>query len=410
MALSSLALAPLGGGQALSAPVPAERKFLFIYAYGGWDYSFVFAPLFDNSWVDTDPGSTVAEAHGLSYVDAASRPAVREFFEGYGDRACILNGMEVRSITHSVCRRLVFTGTTQSQADDFGSILAGHSSQDLVLPHMVLSGPSYGHEFASQVVRMGPDGQLPSLLDGSCYQGTEPSFAVPDAQLQAVAEAYLRDRAESVVAEDRPGWGGRVGQLHSRSLAQLDQLDQLGVELDFEGEDTAGKIQDALKLFSLGLSRCVTLQHDGLYNIGWDSHATNSLQAEHFELLFQVLNQVMESLDSETGLSGAPLADEVTVVVVSEMGRDPRLNAQAGKHHWTHTSAMVLGAGIQGGQVLGGFDENVASSPVDMGTGEVFSGGTYLLPSHLGATLLALGDVDSVPYLGDAQPIEAMLK
>ena len=103
-------------------------------------------------------------------------------------------------------------------------------------------------------------------------------------------------------------------------------------------------------------------------------------------------------------------SDEVTVVLVSEMGRDPRLNAQEGKHHWTHTSAMVVGSGIRGGQVVGAFDENVASSPVDLASGEVHSDDTYLLPSHLGATLLALGDVDPGDYLVDAPPIEAILK
>jgi hypothetical protein len=410
MALSGLAISSLGLRPALASPASAERKFLFLFARGGWDYSYVFAPLFDNSWVDPDPESTAAEAHGVPFVDAESRPAVREFFENYGNRACIINGMEVRSITHSVCTRLVFTGTSRANADDFGSIIAAHSSQDLLLPHMVLSGPSYGYDYASQIVRMGPDGQLPALLDGSAMGVLELSGTMPGIESEALIQAYVRDRARIMADQQNPGWAGRVQSLHLDTLEKLDRLESGGFELSFDSLGLAGQIADAMTLLSLGLSRCVTVQHDGLYDLGWDSHATNSHQDSHFQLYFEVVNEVMATLDSMTSLSGNPLSDEVTVVLVSEMGRDPRLNAQEGKHHWTHTSCMVVGSGVQGGQTIGAFDENVSSSPVELSTGEVHSNGTYLLPAHLGATLLALGDVDSGPYLGDAQPIEGLLK
>jgi hypothetical protein len=409
MALSSLALSPLGLRPALASPASSERKFLFIFARGGWDYSYVFAPLFDNSWVYTDPGSTAAEAHGVPYVDAYSRPAVREFFENYGDRACIINGMEVRSITHAVCTRLMFTGN-RSPADDFGSILAAHSNQDLVLPHAILSGPSYGYQYSSQVVRMGSDGQLATLLDGNCLNQMDLATGLPGAEAEDLVQAYIRGRSDAVAAEEKPGWAGRVGGLHAETLDHLSQLEAGSVDMSLDLSGMSGQVTHAVSLLGQGLSRCVTIQHDGFYDLGWDSHSTNSFQDSHFQLYFEAVNQAMAELDATTSLSGNPLSDEVTVVLISEMGRDPRLNAQEGKHHWTHTSAMVVGSGIQGGQVVGAFDENVASSPVDLVSGEVHSQGSYLLPSHLGATLLALGDVDPEAWLEDAQPIEAMLK
>lgn len=410
VALSSLAMAPLGLRPALASPADSERKFLFIFARGGWDYSYVFAPLFDNSWVSTDPDSTEAEANGIPFVDAETRPSVRQFFEDYGSRAAIINGMEVRSITHSVCTRLVFTGTTASEADDFGSILAAHSTQDPALPHMILSGPSYGYRYSSQMVRMGPDSQLPELLDGRCLSDQGFSESLPSEELESVAQAYLRGRIDAAAAQEDKGWNQRVHGLHADMLKKLETLESGGVELSFDSEDLSGQVADAITLFSLGLSRCVTVQHEGLYEMGWDSHATNTHQDDHFELYFELVNSVMATLDETPGLSGRPLSEEVTVVLLSEMGRDPRINAQAGKHHWTHTSSVVVGAGVRGGQVVGGFDENVASSPIDLASGGIDPSGTYLYPSHLGATLLALGDVDPTPYVGDAEPIMAVIK
>ena len=40
------------------------------------------------------------------------------FFEQYGDRTAVVNGMEVRSVTHERCRELVFTGYGDGATDD----------------------------------------------------------------------------------------------------------------------------------------------------------------------------------------------------------------------------------------------------------------------------------------------------
>ena len=97
-------------------------------------------------------------------------------------------------------------------------------------------------------------------------------------------------------------------------------------------------------------------------------------------------------------------------MVVSEMGRNPSLNSYQGKHHWTFTSAMLVGSGVQGGQVIGGFDEYCTGKAVDLASGELFEEGESLVPGHLGATLMALGDVDLMDYLDDYAPIMGAIK
>jgi hypothetical protein len=55
------------------------------------------------------------------------------------------------------------------------------------------------------------------------------------------------------------------------------------------------------------------------------------------------------------------LLDETLVVVMSEMGRTPRVNANAGRDHWTYCYGTLLaGAGIKGGSVCGASDAQAA--------------------------------------------------
>src|SRR5205807_9099449 len=55
------------------------------------------------------------------------------------------------------------------------------------------------------------------------------------------------------------------------------------------------------------------------------------------------------------------LLDETLIVVMSEMGRTPKINANGGRDHWTYCySVMLAGAGIKGGTVHGASDAHAA--------------------------------------------------
>src|SRR5256885_9782866 len=60
-------------------------------------------------------------------------------------------------------------------------------------------------------------------------------------------------------------------------------------------------------------------------------------------------------------LSDRGLLDETLVVVMSEMGRTPKINGNGGRDHWTYCySVMRAGAGIRGGSVCGASDAQAA--------------------------------------------------
>lgn len=97
------------------------------------------------------------------------------------------------------------------------------------------------------------------------------------------------------------------------------------------------------------------------------------------------------------------------MLVLSEMGRTPVLNPSAGKDHWPYTSAMVLGAGVAGGRVLGATDETLAAAPVDYGSGEASASGARLSCASLLAGVLQCLDIDPGGAFPDDAPFDALL-
>ena len=153
------------GGRAWAQEAP--QHLLVVFARGGWDLLKFAAPVFDNPDVVFSPGDLPGSANGIDFVDSAERPAVRAFLEAHGDRCCLLNGIEVRSVTHERCRRLLMTGRGEAGADDWAAIVAGSTrTATTALPYLVVSGAGYGGTYASQIVRVGDDGQL--LFCSSC--------------------------------------------------------------------------------------------------------------------------------------------------------------------------------------------------------------------------------------------------
>ena len=86
----------------------------------------------------------------------------------------------------------------------------------------------------------------------------------------------------------------------------------------------------------------------------WDSHRHNFSQ--HKDILLpradQALSALIEDLD-ERGLLNSTL-----VIAVGEFGRTPKINKNAGRDHWPDCySALLFGAGVQGGLVYGASDK-----------------------------------------------------
>lgn len=101
----------------------------------------------------------------------------------------------------------------------------------------------------------------------------------------------------------------------------------------------------------------------------WDTHRRNFeiLRENKLPHLDHTYCGLMQDLEDRG------LLDETLVVLMSEMGRTPRLNSNGGRDHWTYCySVLFAGAGIRGGTLCGASDSQAAyvkDRPVS--TGEI---------------------------------------
>jgi hypothetical protein len=142
-------------------------------------------------------------------------------------------------------------------------------------------------------------------------------------------------------------------------------------------------------------ARFVTCLWDAPDGYSWDSHRNSDDVRNH---LLPGFDQAFAALLED--MSDRGLLDETLVVCLGEMGRTPKGNANWGRDHWCFCFPAVLaGAGIRGGAVVGRSDQD-AAYPLDR----------PVRPVDLGATIFeALGiATDARVYDALGRPVPVM--
>lgn len=387
----------------------AKRKFIFVFAQGGWDPTRVYASEFSNSNVAMEPDAERATAGNISYVSHPDRPSVDIFMDAWHDRTTVFNGVLVRSIAHEICTMLAMTGTTSGLTPDWPAMLANHDRNAFTLPHLVLGGPSFPGDLGVAVARTGSSGQLEALLNGSALGMSDQAVEPLRSPSQALVDRFVAQRAAARAAVSRSAVEDLLNSDFQTATSHANALKDLQYLMDFTGGtglvDQAPVAVDALQK---GISRCLTLSASGAFS--WDTHAANDTgQSPLWEDLYAGLGQLVQMLANAPGETEPSLLDETVICVLSEMGRTPALNGFAGKDHWPYTSVMLVGAGLAGDRVVGGFDDNFYGRNVDPASGDVSDSAQVLSSEAIGATLLALADMDPAEYVMGVEPIEGVL-
>jgi hypothetical protein len=126
-------------------------------------------------------------------------------------------------------------------------------------------------------------------------------------------------------------------------------------------------------------SRFVTIDttYWGMY---WDTHQDNfsQLRTTHGPNLDAAYSALLDDLKKRE------LLDRTLVLVMSEFGRTPKVNKDAGRDHWPPcNTALFAGAGIKTAQVLGGSDREAA-----------YPDGSGFRPEDIVATIYTLLGLD----------------
>lgn len=390
-----------------AATATASRKLLVVFAQGGWDVTFAIDP---KQGVEGFDGPSVGDDRELESVEVFSgipvqvnpikRPAVRDLFRAWADRICVVNGLWVGAVTHWDAQGRVLTGTTDATAPDLATVVGlAHDTGGLPLVAADFSSIGRFGPHAARTARFGRTGQIAGLLDPAARIGDtqRPSYRglALDHDDRAALLAYLVDDPAIDAWADRPGASAILAD-RAEALRRAGLL--AGVTVDVGDTYTLkAQLDAAVGLLASGVCHAAVVETGQ----SWDTHLDEPAQHQLWNALCGDLVGLMERLVEEG------LDQTITVVVLSEMARTPRRNTWNGCDHWPHTSAMLMGAGVGGGRVVGATDELFHSVAIDLDAGAPSATGVVPRPENLVAGVLEALDVDPAPWLPGVAPLRA---
>ena len=226
------------------------------------------------------------------------------------------------------------------------------------LPHpMSAGGPGFfGAEYAPFVIEADP---------------SQPDFEVNDlGQLAGLTEQRRGKRRQLLanLEQQRP----RIGRAAAMSTYYTKAFDLITSPaarkaFDIQAEPTATREmygmtqvgQCALMARRLVEAGC---RFVGVDAPGWDVHF-NCFPSLAGDLIPQA-DRAFSALITDLEQRG--MLDSTLVVMMGEMGRTPRVNAQAGRDHWSMAQCILFaGGGVKPGQIIGATDRQAAAPTRD---------------------------------------------
>ena len=282
-------------------------------------------------------------------------------------RFALLRGWNPKNGSHGVADQYVMSGRPLNQAmryPTYGSVVSYQLGFKSALPPFVQLGTEIDRRFGG-----GSPGIL-GLEHGAFEIAADPSqekFTVRDITPPTGITSERIDRRKKMLA--------RIDQLQRQADIQPAAFDALDENYKtalnmitapetkgaFELDKEDAKLRDAYGRNKFGQScllarrlieagvRFVTVT-DG----AWDTHQNNfkSLKERLIPRVDQGLPQLLIDLE-QRGLLSTTL-----VVWLTDFGRTPQINAASGRDHWASAGfAIMAGAGVPGGHVLGATDD-----------------------------------------------------
>ena len=390
-----------------------NKRLIVVFASGGWDPVGNLDPKDPGPGIDIPPGRRVT-AGGIEVYDAElTESAVPNFFERHGDVAATVHGITVASVAHSPCTIRILTGTPSEASPDMGAMAAATGGGELPLPYMVLGGTAFTGPYSAMSGRLGSSNQLVTVLDEEkAYEvvGQQGAPTLPSDDESNAVQAFLRERADRLRAHR-----GRFGKNRQRLEDFVSSIQTSNRLRDYS--EAFGNVTPSIPLGQQVDIALDMLSQNVVWSIGidsgffWDTHTNNHIdQAAGNRDFFPGLSALVDGLKSRPGSMGGRLIDETAVIVVSEMGRTPTINADAGKDHWQTTSAIVIGGDIGAGRSYGKSTDTGAeggvlqSAPVDYATGDSSGAGRTVESANFVAGVLGWTGADPSDFLPNDVP------
>jgi uncharacterized protein (DUF1501 family) len=169
------------------------------------------------------------------------------------------------------------------------------------------------------------------------------------ALLDRVQESFARAYQAEAIEAHRTNLQRAVGLMQSQVGKAFDLAQEPAASAAAYGNGRFGKqCLMARRLVEIGVPFVEVLLS------GWDTHATSDMKL--FGTLAPETDKAMAAL--VTDLKDRGLLDSTLIVWMGEFGRTPKHGPKGGRDHYAQAfSSVLLGGGIQGGQVIGRTDK-----------------------------------------------------
>lgn len=398
-------------GLVLASPLPSREAnaqemydgylYLFVGASGGWDPTTFCDPKgYINTPEDEDAmnrpfaQADIGNAGNIRYAPVGYYP---EFVEKHYEKMLVVNGIDTQTNGHDSGRRHVGSGKLQEGFPAFGALVAAEYGRGL--PMGFITNGFYDNTAGTTPrTRVGNIGAFERVAEyNSINPGQDRLFHTEETMKRI--EMAQRSRMEALRAGSTlPKLEKSVGTLHlARSsdnvLARL--LDYLPEDRPNNGLQRQAQL--AIAAYKAGACVSAVLSQGGFDTHG--NHDNNHIP--RVDSLFQGVDYIWEEAERQG------VADKVVVVVGSDFGRTPGYNMNNGKDHWSVTSMILMGAGINGNRTIGGSTYRHALKTVDPSSLATLDGdqGVRIEPGHVHMELRKLAGIQATE-LNAAFPLD----
>jgi len=340
-ALAALGSVPGFLGRALAASPPGTgRTLVLIFLRGGADGLSIVPPVGDPAYRAARPTIALAPPGsdgGVLRLDDVFglHPALAPLLPLWSERTLAIvhaAGLPGATRSHFDAQDFCESGTpgTKSTADGWLNRAVQRAS---------------GPEGAFRVVAVQPT--LPRMLVGDAPAVAMSSlgqFRLPagpggsgafDALYAQAVDTALRTTGMETFEALREAGSAKLAQLPPDNGAQ------------YGTAPIARRLQDVARLIRSGVGLQVAVTDMG----GWDTHVGEGAEKGQLATRLSELGGALAAFARDLGARWG----DTLVVVMTEFGRTARENGNRGTDHGTASMMLVLGGGVRGGRVLGGY-------------------------------------------------------
>ena len=352
---------------------PAARSVIQIYLPGGMAAQESFDPKIYAPIEYRGPlGSVATKLPGVHFSEHLKKTAA------IADKLAIVRSMTHGEAAHERGQHNMFTGYRPSPVltyPSFGSVISHELGPRENLPPYVcipneanpFAGTGFlGSSYGAFSLGADPANGNFSVRDLKLPNGVDTARFDRRRQMRAVVDEHFSQLEKSDVLEGMDTFYQRAYSLISsdKARAAFAINEEPGALRDTYGRNEAGqRMLLARRLVEAGV-RMVSLSYGG-----WDHHDNiKNAMAGGMPAFDQAFSALINDLDNRG------LLQTTLVMVTTEFGRTPKINATAGRDHWPKVFSIALaGGGLKRGLVYGASDATGGEPETDPLTVEDFA-------------------------------------